>query len=148
MRNSLADDFVFILIEFNYIYHISNYSNSVLLLHILLLQLYLVFLMFNQKNEGTFNGLQKKIKKIQHTITFLSSREHPKAFSCCDTPTITLSHYSLFLPFCLTQKALQLLFQFYFFFFFFFSSLFIDGLPNDFQSMFYVQLSRKSVTKI
>ena len=79
---------------------ISNYSNSVLLLCILLNFRFIQFvLLCNQKSKGTFNGLQKKIKKNKHTIKFLSSRVHPRVLLCCAAPTFMLFHYSLFLKF-------------------------------------------------
>ena len=56
-------------------------------------------LLRNQKNKETFNGLQKKIKKNQHTIKLLNSREHPRVLLCCATSTFMLLHYSLFLKF-------------------------------------------------
>ena len=56
-------------------------------------------LLCNQKNKGTFNGLQKKIKKNQHTIKFLSSRDHPGVLLCCAAPTFMLFNYFLVLKF-------------------------------------------------
>ena len=40
-----------------------------------------------------------KNKKFQHTIKFLSSREHPTVHLCCPAPTFMLFHCSLFLKF-------------------------------------------------
>ena len=37
-----------------------------------------------------------KNKKVQHTIKFLSSREHPTVHLCCATPTFMLFHCSFF----------------------------------------------------
>ena len=43
-----------------------------------------IYLLFSQKDKGTFDSLQEN-KKVQHTIKFLSSREHPKStfMLCC-----------------------------------------------------------------
>ena len=54
-----------------------------------------IHLLFNQKDKGTFNNLQEKIKKFK----FLSSREHPRVHLCCAAPTFMLFHYSLFFKF-------------------------------------------------
>ena len=56
-----------------------------------------IYLLFNQKDKGTFNSLQEK--KVQHTIKFLSFREHPRVYLSCAAPTFMLFHYSLLLKF-------------------------------------------------
>ena len=84
--------FVYIcLICLIYICLISNYSNSVLLLRLLLLQIY-----------PFIHCLIKKTKElliVQHTIKCLSSREHPRVHLCYAALTFMLFHYSLFLKF-------------------------------------------------
>ena len=57
-----------------------------------------IYLLFNQKDKGTFKFIRKN-KKVQHTIKFLSSSEHPRVHLCCAAPTFMLFHYSLFLKF-------------------------------------------------
>ena len=126
MRNSLADDVVFILMEFRNAQYYSNWKYltdtfrtldircSFVCLNFSLFRIiqiaccYCAFFFFrfiqfkllcNKKNKGSFNGLQKKIKKNQHTIKLLSSREHPKVLLCCAAPTFMLLYYSLFLKF-------------------------------------------------
>ena len=75
----------FVYICLIYICLISNYSNSVLLLRILLLQIY--------------PFIYCLIKKTKELLTVYSSREHPRVHLCCADPTFMLFHYSLFLKF-------------------------------------------------
>ena len=126
MRNSLTVDVVFILMEFK---NVQQYSKSKYLtstfrtldikcsfvcLNFALFRIiqiacfYCVFASLDlssfcycviKKNKETLNGLQKKIKKNQHTIKLLSSGEHPRVLLCCAAPTFMLLHYFLFLKF-------------------------------------------------
>ena len=74
-----------------------NYSNSVLLLPNVLLQIYPVCATVLSKKQRGFYWFIEENQKIQHTIKFLSSRERPRVLLRCAAPAFLLFHYSLFL---------------------------------------------------
>ena len=77
---------------------ISKYSNRVLLLRILFLQIYPVCAI-KKKQKELLIVYRSKQKSSTHDQVLVSSREHQRVLLCCSTQTFKLLYSSSFLKF-------------------------------------------------